>query len=133
MSWLTSLFTRKSPLSSRSNMNRINATSTTGVNPMYNTSAIEPHVSKLIQGYKKQNTRIFNTAIPPIRNYFKTHPSQVNSYLQTRFNRSQSDLSDMSQEDIDDMIHQLTRTNLNGGRRKTRRYRKSNRRSRSSR
>ena len=133
MSWLTSLFTttRKNPLSSRSNMNRANTT-TEGVNPMYNTSAIEPYVSKLIKGYKKHNTSVFNTAIPPIRNYFKTHPSQVNSFLQTRFNRSQSDLSDMSQENIDDMKHQLTRMNLNGGGRKTRK-RKSNRRSRSSR
>lgn len=114
-------------------MNRTNATSTTGVNPMYNTSSIEPHVSKLIQGYKKHNTSVFNTAIPPIRNYFKSHPSEVNSYLQSRFNRSQSDLSDMSQENIDDIKYQLTRNNINGGRRNTRRKRKSNRRSRSSR
>jgi len=112
---------KKSPLSSKG-LNSVNSKNIQ-LNPIYDDDR-EILASSLIQGYKTQNTSVFNKVIPPLREYVKKNPKFAQTFLQTRFNRSQSDLSDVSQNDIEDMKHQLTRSNINGGRRKTRKYRK---------
>ena len=110
-------FTRKkSPLSSTS-YTPLNSVNTT-LNPMHNDER-EILASDYIRKYKKHDTSIFKKEIPALRNYVKKYPSFVNS----RFNRSQSDLSNVSEEDFTNMKYQLVRTN--GGKRKTRKMRKS--------
>jgi len=116
--WLTG---KKNPLSSKG-YNSLNS-NIVQLNPMYDEER-EILVSSLIQGYKKQNTSVFNKVIPPLRRYVKENPQFAQTFLETRFNRSQSDLSDVSDNDIEDMKRQLTRSNINGGRRKTRKYKK---------
>lgn len=79
--------------------------------------------SEYIRKYKKHNTGIFKKEIPTLRNYVKKYPS----FIDSRFNRSQSDLSNVSEEDLTDMKYQLIRANMGGKRkiRKTRKLRKS--------
>ena len=113
---------KKSPLSSKG-LNSVNSNNNIQLNPMYDDDR-EILASSLIQGYKKQNTSVFNKVIPPLREYLKQNPKFAQTFLETRFNRSQSDLSDVSQNDIEDMKRQLTRANINGGRRKTRKNKK---------
>lgn len=93
-------------------------------NPMLGNDP-EKLAQKLIEGYKKHNRSVFNTTIPSLRNYIQKNPAVGKDFLRSRFNRSQSDLSTVSDEDIEDMKWQLTRNNINGGKRsKTRRNRR---------
>ena len=129
MSFIKRFFTKKNPLSSKGN-NAVPEMETMEQNPMLGNDP-EKLAKKIIEGYKKHNIRIFNNTIPSLRNYIQKNPAVGKDFLSSRFNRSQSDLSTVSDEDIKDMKYQLTRTNLNGGRRrKTRRRnrRRTNRR-----
>ena len=126
MSFLKRFFTKKNPLSSRGN-NGVPYSEMEGRNPMLGNDP-EKLAQKLIEGYKKHNTNIFETTIPSLRNYIKKNPSLAKDFLYSRFNRRHSDLSTVSDEDIEDMKYQLTRNNINGGRRrKTRRNRRRTR------
>jgi len=119
-SFFTSVLGKKyTPLTMKNN-NRFNIQ-----NPIHQKiSEIDKLASVYITGYKKHKPSIFKNVVPKLREFVKTDPTLVN----TRFNRSRSDVSDMSNEDYNDMRKQLTREfNVGGGSRnranKTRRRR----------
>ena len=108
-------FTRKKPLTSRvPNNSSINY----NINPLSRNTPIEQTIAKFIKGSKNRNPSIFTDGtIEKIRNYLKMNPNNSARILASRFNSSQQDLRGVSQEDIEDMKFQLTRTNINGGKR----------------
>jgi hypothetical protein len=108
-------FTRKKPLTSRA-PNNLNINYNT--NPLIRNTPIEKTIAKFIKGSKSRNPNIFTDGtIFKIRDYLKMNPDNSARILASRFNSSQPDLKGVSQEDIDDMKFQLTRTNMDGGER----------------
>ena len=134
MSWFSSLFTRKNPLSSSSSYNRLPKNKSFFINnPALTNSDSEALVSQLINAYKRRNPSILPKVIPHLKKYANSHPT----FVEQRFNkRTHSDLSDISDEDVEEMKFHLTQNlerNIGGGRRhrrsrRNRKTRKTNRR-----
>jgi len=130
MQWVSSLFTRKKPLSSSSSYNRLPTQNSFSMNnPALTNADSEVLVSQLINAYKRRNPSVIPKVIPSLRNYAKKH----SNFVERRFNkRTHSDLSAISDEDINEIKFHLTQnleTNIAGGRRrrKSRRNRKTRR------
>lgn len=119
-------FTRKTPLTSKGS-NNFNINYNT--NPLIRNTPIEKLIVKFIKGTKSRNPSIFTDGtILKIREYLKMNPDNSARILASRFNSSQPNLRGVSEEDIEDMKFQLTRTNINGGKRVSKNKTRKNRR-----
>lgn len=119
MSGFRSFFSKKKSLTSSTTRKNKSNRKINQKNPMYvKLEEMDTLAAKYISGYKKHNTKIFKTVIPPLRNIVKENPR----FLKVRFNRNQPDLSELSDEEYGDLVHQLTRKYNSGMKNTTRKH-----------